>query len=253
VNGRDPTGLKNDGTDDPGKTCVDGGNTCTTEDSITVTGTRSGGGYSSAVSGRPSVNPPTSITCFTSACQQQFFGWIGVGGRGRPGDGGSGGSGGSGTQSGTVVGSSRAVDNGDEIIVTATRSFSYIIWPWNRISFFSSGSGPCASSVQQCEPERFAVRLQAQGGRPPIEESVVLISTLPITVAMGIIGLEELQVKLTRRELKQRSVPFARAEIYIARGPASGGIPPSSKSFYALGFTNIRVDVEVLAGVNFRY
>jgi len=93
------------------------------------------------------------------------------------------------------------------------------------------------------------VRLQAQGGG--VEESVVLIGRNPITVTEGLAGFETLKGKLTRRQLEERAEPFRRAERFIRNAPAGGGVGPPGKSF-ALPRSDIRVDVEILHGINFR-
>jgi hypothetical protein len=157
-----------------------------------------------------------------------------------------------GPQSGFTGGTSSAVFNGDTIVVTATRSFSYWIFQSGLIIFSQAGGDPCTTSAQRCEAEAHVVVLQAQGGRPSIQESVRLASANPITVAQGLVGLEELKSKLTRRELRDRRIPFDLAEIYITRGPANGGYGPRSRSFRGLGLSTTRVDVVIWVGVNFQ-
>jgi RHS repeat-associated protein len=95
----------------------------------------------------------------------------------------------------------------------------------------------------------YVVRLQAQGGG--LEESVVLTGLTPITVAQGVAGLETLKNKLSRRQLEERAEPFRRAERFIRNAPAGGGVGPPGKSF-PLPRSDIRVDVEILRGVNFQ-
>jgi len=99
------------------------------------------------------------------------------------------------------------------------------------------------------KPSSYVVRLQAQGGG--LEESVVLTGLAPITVAQGVAGLETLKGKLSRRQLEERAEPFRRAERFIRNAPAGGGVGPPGQSF-ALPRSDIRVDVEILRGVNFR-
>jgi len=223
---------------------------------------------------------PACISCATGPIPAtNYYSSWGDGTGGGPGDGttpwspgtgvidGGGGSGGGGRnanvcidgactpQGGFIPGSSSAEDFGDEIVVTATRSFSYEIWPGQIIFSYIGGVGisGCAALAQQCEAEVYSVRLQAQGGRPPVERSVVLRGPSPITVSQGLLGLEELKAQLSRRELVQREVPFGLAARFIVRGPASGGYSaPMSRSFYAPGLSDIRVDVEIWSGVNFQ-
>jgi RHS repeat-associated protein len=95
----------------------------------------------------------------------------------------------------------------------------------------------------------YVIRLQAQGGG--IEKSVVLASKNPITVAAGLAGLEALKAKLTKNELRERAIPFAKAERFIRNAAAGGGVGPPGSDF-SLPRSNIRVDVNVLRGVNFR-
>src|SRR5262249_49934774 len=96
----------------------------------------------------------------------------------------------------------------------------------------------------------YVVRLQAQGGG--VEESVVLRGQDPITVDEGLTGLETLKARLSRKELQERADPFRRAERFIGNGPAGGGIGPPGKSFSVPESGGIRVDVEILRGINFR-
>jgi hypothetical protein len=95
----------------------------------------------------------------------------------------------------------------------------------------------------------YTVRLQAQGNG--VEESVVLVWPTPIPVAAGIKGLEILKGKLSRKELLVRTDPFRRAERFIRNGPAGGGIA-KGQSFELFERSPIRVDVEIIRGINFR-
>jgi hypothetical protein len=95
----------------------------------------------------------------------------------------------------------------------------------------------------------YVVRLQAQGGG--LEESVVLTEVSAITVAQGLDGLKTLKGKISGTEREQRADCFRRAERFIRNAPAGGGIGPPGKSF-PLPRSDIRVDVEILSGVNFR-
>jgi hypothetical protein len=79
----------------------------------------------------------------------------------------------------------------------------------------------------------------------------VLTGLVPITVAEGVTGLETLKGKLSKGELQERVGPFQRAERFIRNAPAGGGVGPPGKSF-ALPRSDIRVDVEILRGINFR-
>ena len=84
-----------------------------------------------------------------------------------------------------------------------------------------------------------------------MEKSVVLEGTEPITVAQGLAGLEKLKGQLSKRELQERATLFPKAERFIKNAPAGGGVIPTKKSFPLPG-SDIRVDVEVLRGINFR-
>jgi RHS repeat-associated protein len=98
--------------------------------------------------------------------------------------------------------------------------------------------------------DNYVVRLQAQGSG--VEESVVLSGSEPITVAQGIAGLEELKSKLSKKELESRVDCFRRAERFIRNGPAGGGIAPGGNPFPIRRGSSIRVDVEIIVGINFR-
>jgi hypothetical protein len=102
----------------------------------------------------------------------------------------------------------------------------------------------------KADPNGFVVRLQAQGAG--LEESVVLAGPVPVTVAEGLAGLDALGGKLSRRDLAVRADPFRRAERFIRSAPAGGGVAPPGQSF-ALRNSDIRVDVEILRGINFRW
>jgi len=95
----------------------------------------------------------------------------------------------------------------------------------------------------------YAVRLQAQGGN--VQESVVLSGPTPISVVAGLNGLEVLKGKLSRKELLARTDSFRRAERMIRNAPPSGVGPPGH-SFGEVRNSSIRVDVEVIRGINFR-
>jgi hypothetical protein len=95
----------------------------------------------------------------------------------------------------------------------------------------------------------YVVRLQAQGGG--VEESIVLSGQTPITVAEGVAGLEALKGKLSQRELRERARLFQQAERFIHNVAAGGGVGPPGKSF-PLPRSDIRVDVQILRGINVR-
>jgi hypothetical protein len=73
-----------------------------------------------------------------------------------------------------------------------------------------------------------------------------------VTVAEGLAGLELLKTKLSARELKVRLPLFVRAARFIANAPAGGGVGPPGRSFPIHPRHPVRVDVEVLRGVNFQ-
>jgi RHS repeat-associated protein len=102
------------------------------------------------------------------------------------------------------------------------------------------------------EEKTYVIRLQAQGGKPPIEKSEVIAQETPITVAQGLAGLESLKLQLSRRELEARADCFRRAARFIQNSPAGGGIAPTKRSFSVPG-SDVRVDVEVLVGTNFQF
>ena len=93
------------------------------------------------------------------------------------------------------------------------------------------------------------MRLQAQGGG--VEESVVLEGPTPITVAAGIAGLETLKGKLSPKEQRLRADLFLRAERFMHNARAGGGKGPPGSSQSIRGSRGVRVDVEIIRGVNF--
>jgi hypothetical protein len=95
----------------------------------------------------------------------------------------------------------------------------------------------------------YVVRLQAQGDG--VEESVVLADRRPISVSSGLRGLGQLKYQLTQSEYEERAESFVRAYLFIERAPQGGGVGPPGKSFSRPG-SSVRVDVEVLVGVNFQ-
>lgn len=97
---------------------------------------------------------------------------------------------------------------------------------------------------------QFVVRLQAQGAG--VEQSVVFSQNTPVTVAQGLAGLEALKEKLAQKELEARARSFERAARFITNAGAGGGAGPSGKSFPVHPRNPVRVDVEILRGVNFR-
>jgi hypothetical protein len=94
----------------------------------------------------------------------------------------------------------------------------------------------------------YTVRLQAQGDG--VQKSVVLVDLLPITVAEGLNGLEILKGKLSPKDVLVRADPFRRVERFIRSGPP-GGIA-RGQSFRRSKDSPIRVDVEIIRGINFR-
>jgi RHS repeat-associated protein len=94
----------------------------------------------------------------------------------------------------------------------------------------------------------YVIRLQAQGGGT--EKSVVLANVDPITGLEGTAGLAVLGAQLTKKELELRAASFIRAERYILGAARAGGIGPPGKSFPLPG-SDIRIDVEILNGINF--
>lgn len=112
-----------------------------------------------------------------------------------------------------------------------------------------SNTDAASSATASRTGEDYTVRLQAQGAG--LERSVVISSPTPITVAQGIDGLARLRGQLSPKQIAEREIPFQRAERFIRSGPAGGGIMPPGNSF-SLPRSDIRVDVEILRGLNFR-
>jgi RHS repeat-associated protein len=97
----------------------------------------------------------------------------------------------------------------------------------------------------------YAVRVQAQGGG--LERSVPIRQAVPVTVAQGLLALAALKAQLTPTQLRERSVAFAKAAAWIMSRPPYGAGPPGKSGFVdrADARGDIRVDVEILDGVNF--
>lgn len=96
---------------------------------------------------------------------------------------------------------------------------------------------------------RYRVRLQVQGGG--VDLSVPFVQDAPVTAAQGLEGLRGLKSRLTPEELEPRMTAFERAERFIQNASLAGGIGPPGRSFSAPQGGGIRVDVEILRGVNF--
>src|SRR5262249_5818975 len=99
-------------------------------------------------------------------------------------------------------------------------------------------------------PAQFAVRLQAQGGG--VQESVFIGQSTPVTAAQGLSGLATVQARLSAKEQELRERLFERAARFITNAARSGGVGPPGQSFPLHPRNPIRVDVEILRGVNFK-
>ena len=96
-------------------------------------------------------------------------------------------------------------------------------------------------------------RVQAQGKKGDgTEESVPWARRKPPTVAEGLVMLEVLKAKLTKKELEARTIAFQMAERYILNAGETGGVVAQAFPNFADPKTkSIRVDIEVIAGVAF--
>jgi hypothetical protein len=115
-----------------------------------------------------------------------------------------------------------------------------------------AGTVTTAIPIPAEEAQRwYAVRVQAQGGG--LEKSVPIRQTTPVTVAQGLAALAALQAQLTPTQLRERSVAFTKAAAWILSRPPYGAGPPGKSGFvdHADKRGDIRVDVEILDGVNF--
>lgn len=63
--------------------------------------------------------------------------------------------------------------------------------------------------------------------------------------------MDDLEAQLTKRERKLRAEPLADARRWMVAAGEVGGVGPISKSFYATGSRDIRVDIEVRRGKAF--
>jgi len=109
---------------------------------------------------------------------------------------------------------------------------------------------PIIPGLPDGERPTHTVRLQAQGGG--LQKSVTLTGINPITVAQGLAGLEALKSKIGKDEYNLRATAFARAERYIRSGPPIGLWPPGDSFEVYKAKSGIRVDVEIVRGVNFK-
>ncbi|HEV2992584.1 MAG TPA: hypothetical protein VG759_29400 [Candidatus Angelobacter sp.] len=116
------------------------------------------------------------------------------------------------------------------------------------VHLWEKAHSPSITTTSENCREFYAVRLQAQGAG--VERSVPLAGPAPITVAEGLAGLAALKAQLTGRQLEERADCFRRAERFIRNAAAGGGVGPPGQSF-ALPGSAIRVDVEILRGINF--
>ncbi len=97
--------------------------------------------------------------------------------------------------------------------------------------------------------QEYTVRVQAQGGG--LEKSEVINRKRPIRASEAIAALRTLKASLRKSELKQRDEAFQKAERWIRRVEAGGGIGPiGSKPFTNRGVRakDARVDVEIIRG-----
>jgi RHS repeat-associated protein len=111
----------------------------------------------------------------------------------------------------------------------------------------------------------FWVRLQAQGpatvrdfnrggahyNEINVEEWIGPRPTFPATVAEGLTGLTNIEARLTKDQLKDRRVQFARARRFIQNAPPGGVGPPGYHSGNDQADA-VRVDVVIRNGINFR-
>ena len=114
-----------------------------------------------------------------------------------------------------------------------------------------TGTAPAPTQGKRdSKSEQFVVRLQAQGGET--EQSVVFNQNTPVTLAQGLAGLETLKAKLSQRQRDVRARLFQRAARFITNAKAGGGAGPPGQSFPLHPGNPVRVDVEILRGVNFK-
>src|SRR5260370_32567867 len=104
-----------------------------------------------------------------------------------------------------------------------------------------------ADSRQKRDAPPHRGRVQAQGGGT--EESVPWTQTSAPTVADVLRILDELEAKLTPAEKKYREEAFGQARAFVRNVPAPGLSARTSKSFPRNTAGDIRVDIEVIAGL----
>lgn len=98
--------------------------------------------------------------------------------------------------------------------------------------------------------QRYTVRVQAQGGGLQKAPSP-LDRDRPVKASEVIANLYRLKAMLSRSELKQRDKAFEKAEVWINRVAATGGISVNQNfTFHNPGVSpsRARVDIEIIRG-----
>lgn len=93
-------------------------------------------------------------------------------------------------------------------------------------------------------------RFQAQG--QGTEKSEPWASMLIPTKVLGIELVDSLQLQLTRRELRIRVKQLQKARDFVNSAPIQGYEAVISKQYRNFEFNDVRIDVEIWAGVAFR-
>jgi hypothetical protein len=108
----------------------------------------------------------------------------------------------------------------------------------------------CAKAEKDCHRTIF----QAQGGKGSIsaEESTKWEMPTPLTKAQAYVLIDQLQAKLTTRQLEARAIGFAQMKSRITSLPATGVCSPWTPSFPQPPLQyGVRADIEVRAGQAF--
>jgi RHS repeat-associated protein len=117
------------------------------------------------------------------------------------------------------------------------------------LALLLAGVSESVGPLKESSGATYTVRLQAQGGS--VEKSVVISQSQPVTVQQGTAALTALKAQLAPQQAAVRAPLFAQAQRFIINAGNAGGVGPPGRTFVLPGSKGIRVDVEVLRGINF--
>ncbi len=120
----------------------------------------------------------------------------------------------------------------------------------------SNARGEIRSYTGNRTREGYAVRLQIQGTELGRTESVILTGQSPISRAQAEAGIAGLYQTLSRSEKYVAAPAVYGASRQLQKAVAAGGAPAGTqlRGYNSeVGPTKLRVDIDILAGTNFRY